>query len=78
MSIRRVTISIPEDTARRLKQAAGSIPVSAWVTRLIEEKLDDTELEQLWRAFYEDVAPGPKARRRADAILKRRARRDAA
>ena len=32
MSIKRITISVPDDTAERIKKAANGIPVSAWVT----------------------------------------------
>ncbi len=78
MSIRRITISVPEKTAARIKKAAGATPVSAWVTSLIEEHLDDAALDRLWQEFYRDVNPGKEAIRKADAILKRSRRRGAA
>jgi len=77
MAIRRITISVPEQVAARIKKAAGSTPVSAWVTSLIEDHLDDTELDRLWQEFYRDVNPGREARRKADAIMKRARRRGA-
>jgi hypothetical protein len=78
MSIKRITISVPEDVADRIKKAAGATPVSAWVTSLIEDHLDDTELDRLWQEFYRDVSPGREAVRKADAIMKRARRRGAA
>jgi len=73
MSIRRITLSVPERIAVRIKNAAGTTPVSAWVTQLIEEHLDDLELELewRWREFYRDVAPTREDMRRADAKFKR-------
>jgi hypothetical protein len=71
MSIRRITISVPAATAARIKKAAGGASVSAWVTGLIEERLDDAELERLWREFYASVAPRKADVSRANAMHKR-------
>jgi hypothetical protein len=71
MAIRRITISVPERVAGRIKKAAGKTPVSSWVTDLIEERLDDVELERKWQAFYRDVAPKRADIRRADSIFER-------
>ncbi len=71
MAIKRITISVPADVAARIKKAAGSTPISAWVTDRIEEHLDDAELERLWTAFYREVAPAREDTRAAAAILKR-------
>ncbi len=71
MAIRRITISVPEALAKRIKQAAGGRPVSSFVTGLVEEHLDDAELERRWTEFYADVAPRPADVRRADALFKR-------
>jgi hypothetical protein len=71
MSIRRITISVPEEVAQRIKQAAGTTPVSTWVTDLVEERLDDAELERQWLAFYHDVSPSRADVRRAEATLRR-------
>ncbi len=75
MSIRRITISVPEQVASRIKLAAGGAPVSTWVTQLIEQHLDDAELDRLWQEFYQQVNPGKTAIRRADAVMKRLAAR---
>jgi hypothetical protein len=71
MSIKRITISVPDEIATRIKKAAGSMPVSAWVTGLVEERLEDRELDRLWKEFYQVVGPQPSDVRRADAIFNR-------
>ena len=71
MSIRRITISVPEAVAGQIKKAAGKKPVSTWVTEVIEEHLDEAELERQWEAFYRDVNPTREDRRRAEQKLKR-------
>jgi hypothetical protein len=60
--------------AGRIKQAAGDTPVSTWVTQLVEEHLDDSELEREWEAFYRDVSPTRDDERRAKAMFKRLAK----
>ncbi|MBI4951828.1 MAG: hypothetical protein HY908_07320 [Myxococcales bacterium] len=69
MTIRRITISVPEEVARRIKRAASQRSVSAWVTQVLEESLGRAELERAWEAFYREVAPSRQAVRRADAIF---------
>jgi hypothetical protein len=71
MSIKRITISVPGETAARIKKAAGRMPVSAWVTEIVEERLESGELERLWREFYEAVRPHRADIRRADALFGR-------
>jgi hypothetical protein len=69
MTIRRITISVQGSVAKRIKKAAGAKPVSAWVTEVIEEHLDDTELERQWEAFVVDVAPSERDERKARGLL---------
>ena len=75
MAVRRITVSIPEQVAQRMRKAAGSRPVSTWLADLIEEHLDERELEAKWLAFYEGVNPKPGDLRRADDILRRAQKR---
>ena len=75
MAIRRITISVPEEVAGRIRKAARATPVSAWVTGLIEHHLDETELDRQWEAFYQEVGPSAKETRRADGIFTRLTRR---
>ncbi len=71
MTIRRITISVPEPIAGRIKRAAGDRAVSAWIADVIARHLDDSELEQLWKQFYQEVAPTRAEIRRADEMFKR-------
>lgn len=71
MAIERVTLSVPREVAARLKKAAGTKPVSAWVTALIEEHLDQAELETQFREFCEDHIATKAERTKAKAILGR-------
>jgi hypothetical protein len=71
MSIERVTLSVPTEIAARLKKAAGTTPVSAWVAALIEERLDQAELEAQFRAFCVRHAPTERDAVKASAILAR-------
>ena len=71
MTIKRITISVPSEVAARIKKAAGKTPVSAWVTDVIEEHLDDAELERAWEAFYRDVSPSKGAQRWATGVVQK-------
>ncbi len=71
MSIKRITISVPAATASRIKKAAGAVPVSAWVTDVIEDHLNDAELERQWQAFRDEIQPTRKDVTRAEAMFKR-------
>ena len=76
MSIKRITISVPARVASRIKKAAGRVPVSAWVTDVIEERLNDAELERQWEDFYREVRPTRKDVTRAEAMFRRLTKRD--
>ena len=71
MSIKRITISVPQAVAKRIKHAAGDSSVSAWVTDVVEERLDEAELERQWLAFYRDVKPSRRDEQRAEVLFKR-------
>ena len=71
MRIHRITISVPAAIATRIKKAAGVTPVSAWVTGVIEEHLEDEELERLWQDFCRSVHPKRRDIQRANAIFRR-------
>lgn len=71
MTIQRITISVPAALARRLRKAASATSVSAWVTGVIEERLDDAELDRIWEEFCRSVRPRPADVRRANALFKR-------
>lgn len=71
MSIKRITISVPETVAGKIKKAAGTTPVSQWITDVIEDRLDDAELDRLWQEFYQSVGPSRADSKRARALFKR-------
>jgi hypothetical protein len=71
MRTQRITISVPAEVARRVKRAVGNASVSAWVTGLIEERLEDRDLERLWREFYRSVRPRGEDVRRANTMFRR-------
>jgi hypothetical protein len=71
MSIRRITISVPEETARRIRKAAAKGSVSAWVADVIEASLDSEALERAWNEFYASVSPGKQDVRRANTLFQR-------
>jgi len=71
MSIKRITISVSSDVEGRIRKAAGRTPVSAWVTNVIEERLNDAELQRQWQQFYQEVNPSRQDVRRATSVLKR-------
>jgi len=75
MAIKRITLSVPAELAVRVKRAAGKQPVSAWVTDLIEEHLEDADLERLWDEFYQSVRPRPADVRRAESIFRKLTKR---
>ncbi len=57
MAAVRITLSVPDELAARIKKAAGEGTVSGWVVKAIEERfLEDEELE---REFDEWVAAQP-------------------
>lgn|GEM_PF-1980303 len=75
MSIKRITISVPQDVANNIKKAAGKTPVSAWVADVVTEHLNDAELERQWQRFYDEVRPARQDLAKAEAVLKRLTKR---
>jgi hypothetical protein len=71
MTIQRITISVPNRIARRIRKAAAHKSVSAWVTSVIEDHLAEAELDRRWKEFYREVAPSRENVRAADAPFKR-------
>ncbi len=67
--IKRVTISLPEELADRLRAEAGDRSVSAYVGELISEHLDNDDLDALWRGFVEDVGLSADDVAAADQVL---------
>ena len=71
MKTRRITISVPDHLARRIKKATVRQSVSAWVTEVVEERLGGAEVDRLWNEFCQSVAPTHDDVREGDAAFKR-------
>lgn len=69
MSIKRITISVPEELAEKIKKAAGDRAVSAWVTDLIEQELDEERLDRLWKEWVAEVDITPEAHAWAQRVI---------
>lgn len=69
MAIKRITISLPDELAERLKAAAGDKPVSTWVTELIEHELEQEHLDQLWEDYMAEVGTDPEAAEYAKRVI---------
>lgn len=69
MSIKRVTISVPEELADRIKKAAGEQPVSTWVNELIQHHLGQEDADRLWKEYVAEVKPGWEHYDWADRVL---------
>lgn len=70
MATVRITLSVPEELAGRIKKAAGDGTVSGWVVKVVEEHFaEDARLE---REFYEWLAANPvdeEVQRKVDADM---------
>jgi hypothetical protein len=54
MAAVRITLSVPEELAGRIKKAAGAGTVSGWVVKVIEQYLaEDAELERQFDEWLE-------------------------
>jgi hypothetical protein len=71
MAIRRITISVPEELALRIKEAAGDMPVSQYVTEVLEKELDENELEHQWNLFQQSLEVDDDSEARATEMFER-------
>jgi hypothetical protein len=56
MATKRITISVPVDTAKRIKQAAGrERSVSDWVARAVARSLEEDDLRRRFLEFCDDL-----------------------
>ena len=71
MAAVRITLSVPDELAARIKKAAGEGTVSGWVVKIIEEWFEEDE--ELERQFDEWVAAQPpvpeEIQREVDEVL---------
>jgi hypothetical protein len=71
VAITRLTISLPQELADRLRDAAGDRSVSSYVTAIIGDHLDAGELDRLWSDYLDEVGLSPADVSAADALLDR-------
>lgn len=70
MATVRITLSVPEELAGRIKKAAGDGTVSGWMTTIIEQHLDeDVELERQFDEWLAANPPSGEAQRWAAEVL---------
>ena len=73
MAAVRITLSVPDELAARIKKAAGEGTVSGWVTHVIEDYLaEDAELERRFDEWLEAQPPADEeTKRRVDEVLEK-------
>lgn len=76
MAAVRITLSVPDELAARIKAAAGSGTVSGWIVKIIKEYLaEDAELERRFDEWLEANPPSEEATQRADELFEHLFRR---
>jgi hypothetical protein len=65
--MKRVTVSLPDDLAERIRQAAGEGQVSAYVARALGEYLERESLDHLLADWERETPVDEETRRRVAA-----------
>lgn len=72
MATKRITISLPVDTAKRIKQAAGrERSVSEWVASAVARSLEEEDLRRRFLEFCDETSASPKELAAVDAAFAR-------
>ncbi|MDQ2706730.1 MAG: hypothetical protein M3Z25_03480 [Actinomycetota bacterium] len=72
MSAVRITLSVPEGLADRIKKASGEGTVSGWVVKVIEEYFaEDEELERQFDEWLDAHPVDEEIKREVDAVLEK-------
>lgn len=70
MPTKRITISLPDETATRIKQAAGrERSVSEWVAGAVARSLEEEDLRRRFLEFCDAVSATPKQHAQVDAAF---------
>lgn len=70
MAAVRITLSVPDELAGRIKKAAGEGTVSGWVVKVIEQYFEeDAELERQFDEWLAADPPDEEARQWADKLF---------
>ena len=68
MATKRITVSVPEEIATRIKRAAGrNRSVSEWVTNAVTRTLEEEDLRQRFLEFCDAVKATPAQEKQAKA-----------
>lgn len=72
MATVRITLSVPEELAGRIKMAAGEGTVSGWIVKVIEGYFaEDVELELQFDAWLKEHPVDEDTQREVDAVLEK-------
>jgi hypothetical protein len=72
MAAVRITLSVPDELAARIKKAAGDGTVSGWVVKVIEEWFDeDEELERQFDEWLEAHPVDEETQREVNAEIEK-------
>ncbi|MDB5212842.1 MAG: hypothetical protein JWO86_769 [Myxococcaceae bacterium] len=72
MATKRITISLPVDTAKRIKQAAGrERSVSEWVASAVARSLEEEDLRRRFVEFCDETSATSKELADVDAAFAR-------
>ena len=72
MATKRITISVPVETAKRIKHAAGrEHSVSEWVASAVARTLAEDDLKRRFLEFCEGIRATPRESVDADAVFAR-------
>ncbi|MGQ0573697.1 MAG: hypothetical protein ACT4RN_05760 [Pseudonocardia sp.] len=70
MATVRITLSVPEELANRIKKSAGEGTVSGWVVNVIENHIaEDAELERQFVEWLEAIPPDEDTMKSVDAAI---------
>ncbi len=72
MASKRITVSVPAATAKRIKHAAGRThSVSAWVTDAVTRMLEEEDLRRRFLELCDSVQATPAEQRQAQVSFDR-------
>lgn len=72
MATKRITISLPAETAKRIKQAAGrERSVSDWVAGAVARSLEEEDLRHRFLEFCDELPATPKQLAEVDVAFAR-------
>jgi hypothetical protein len=72
MAAVRITLSVPDELATRIKKAAGEGTVSGWIVKVIEEHFaEDVELERQFLEWLDAHPVDEETQRQVDEAMEK-------